>query len=496
MRRSLNAGFAVLAVLAATASGADIAANAQQASPAAAALEAWIEVYNRQDLAAMEAFAQERYQAAWLAQSPAHQLAIGYRNWFADYGGFRLISSVTRSPLAAEALVYSPTLDACHGVFVDLDRAAPERIEGVYLAPFTGRACPESAGPDQWSQFPDALRAYLDGLAATDRFDGVVLVRRNAHTIVHEARGRRSLAPPRGNGLQTRFELASVSKLFTAVAVARLVEEGRISFDDTVAGLMPQYPDRANAARITVRHLLSHTSGIEDYYRTGAIFADPRARSSFEDYWPLFAGRPLPFDPGARYDYSNANYVLLGSIVEQVSGERFEDFVDREVFERADMTSACYCPPGARGAAAPLTVYTAVAGPARRVSAEGLRQVPRDAPRPALSAGYAMASARDMTRFGEGLISGRLLSRSMLERMMTAQASMDDGGVKGLGFEVYDIDGMRVAGHGGSSWGVRTQLDIYPEANVVVVILSNRDASGAAALRHKTRRWITRLAAR
>lgn len=493
MRRPARLALAALSLLT-VAPFAPETAHAEEAPSAAAALEQWLAVYNGQDAGALERFARDRYQPAWLAQSSPHQLAVGYRNWFANYGAFTLTQWIARSPLSAEAVVYSPALDACHGAFVEMDRTAPELIEGVYLEPFTRRDCPQAQAPASWREFSGALRGYLDALTVAGRFDGVVLVRRAGQTLVHEARGRASLAPVRRIHPNTRFELASVSKLFTAVAVGRLVEEERLSYDDTVAALVPDYPDSANASRITVRQLLAHMSGVEDYYRNGAIFSDSRTRAQLEEFWPLFAGRALTFEPGARYDYSNSNYVLLGSIIERVSGERFESFVSREIFQRARMTGACYCRPGARRTATPLTVYTAGAGPMRRVSPDGLMQTPVDAARPAPPAGYALASARDMARFAESLMDGALLSRAGFERMLEAQTPMDDGGHRGLGFEIYDFDGVRIVGHGGNSWGVSTQLDIYPEADIVVVILSNLEGAGAAALRYKTRRWISRLA--
>lgn len=469
---------AALSLLAAAVSSNAAAQDVQPSSPAAEALQAWVDVYNRQDAIAMKAFARERYGQEWLAQSPPQQLAIAYRNTFANYGALQPIGWAAHSPISAEAVTYSPALDACIGLFVEMEGGPRDRIGGVYFEPFTHRPCPETDGPATWRDFPAALRSYLDALAAAGRFNGVVLVSRQGRTLVYEARGAARLSPARTNTRRTRFELASVSKLFTAVAIARLAEQGRLTFDDTVADLIPDYPNPAVAAQVTVAQLLSHTFGVEDYYRSGAIFADTHARLRLEEFWPLFAARPLAFEPGVRYDYSNSNYMLLGSIVEHVTGDRFESFVEREIFRPMRMTSSCYCRAGeAGGIATPLTVYTAVAGPGRRVSAGGLMQVPADAARPARSAGYAVSSARDLARFAQGLLGGNLLRRETLERMLGPQAAMDDGGDKGLGLEMYHFGGVRVVGHGGSSWGVSTQLDMYPDEEIVVVILSNIEAS-------------------
>jgi CubicO group peptidase (beta-lactamase class C family) len=123
-------------------------------------------------------------------------------------------------------------------------------------------------------------------------------------------------------------------------------------------------------------------------------------------------------------------------------------------------------------------------------------QVPVDWPRPALPAGHSVSSARDLARFAESLLDGRLLQKSTLDRLVTPEVAMDNGAQRALGFEVDNFDGVRLISHGGNSWGVSTQLDIYPEAGVVVVILSNSETSGAAALAYKTRRWVAALAQR
>jgi CubicO group peptidase (beta-lactamase class C family) len=330
-------------------------------------------------------------------------------------------------------------------------------------------------------------------LVEADRFSGVVLITRAGRPLVSVARGLASYDPPVPNDIDTRFELASVSKMFTAVAIARLVEEGRLSFDSRVGDLLPHFPGRADIKAVTIRQLLSHTSGLSDYYRNGAIFADFRARPKLAEYWPLFASHPLEFKPGTEYSYSNSNYALLGSVIEHVSRMPFTAFVQREVFDRAGMKSSCYCNPVGATFAQPRSKHTAFAGPTRRPIRDGWILIPKDLPRPAVSAGYSLSTAPDLARFGRALLDGRLLRSATLSQMRRGVMSMEDSGKIGLGFFLYDVGGVQAVGHSGSSWGVRTQVDFYPAMDLAVIVLSNSETSGAEALKYKTREWLAAL---
>ena len=186
--------------------------------------------------------------------------------------------------------------------------------------------------------------------------------------------------------------------------------------------------------------------------------------------------------------------MLLGSIVEQVSGEPFTAFVEREVFARAGMSDSCYCAPGSPSMAEPRSRHTRLAGPTRKPSPDRWVVVPRDWPRPATPAGHSVSTAGDLARFAEALLDHRLLEAATLETFLTPVADIG-GENRALGFETARLGTRRLFGHGGFSWGVRAQLDVYPDDGTVVVILSNSETSGMEAIRAKTRRWIAALPA-
>jgi CubicO group peptidase (beta-lactamase class C family) len=321
---------------------------------------------------------------------------------------------------------------------------------------------------------------------------GSVQLRRRGSVHFAGAYGLAKREPPVPNGASTRFELASLSKLFTAVAIAQLVEQGKLRFDMTLADALPDYPNRATAAQITIHHLLTHTSGLPDFYRNGKIRQYEASLRSLTDYWPTFAMDSLWSPPGARHDYSNSNYITLGAIVERASGLEFEEYVRRHIFEPAGMRDSCYCESGSEHRATPYSRYTSGFGPSRRPVPERWTEVPTGAKRPGASAGGGISTADDIARFGAAILENKLVSAATKAIMLTPHVRME-GGHRGYGFEIHDWFGTRIVGHGGNFWGVMSQLDIYPETGHVAVVLSNNDASGGEAVRNWTRRALSGL---
>src|SRR5262249_43644411 len=168
-------------------------------------------------------------------------------------------------------------------------------------------------------------------------FSGVALIARDGKPFFHEAVGLadRSFSVP--NRSDTRFNVGSIGKAFTQVAIAQLAAQGKLAFTDTIRRHLPEYPSAA-ADRITIQQLVTMTSGLGDVF-ADKYDAPPKARlRPLADYLPLSAGEPLLFEPGADRRYSNAGYVVLGLIVEKVSGESYYDYVRRHVFDPAGMT--------------------------------------------------------------------------------------------------------------------------------------------------------------
>jgi CubicO group peptidase (beta-lactamase class C family) len=197
------------------------------------------------------------------------------------------------------------------------------------------------------AQTPDAdlatrLGKTLDSLAALDQFSGVVVLARNGAPAFERAYGMADREAGTPNTPETAFNLGSINKSFTAVAIRQLAAAGKLNVDSTLARAWPDYPNRDVARRVTIRQLLEHRSGIG-----GNIFAAPAGGKRGDirrlaDYLPLFVDEPLQFEPGSRSQYSNAGYLVLGLLVERLSGESYYDYVRRHIYEPAGMTRTAH----------------------------------------------------------------------------------------------------------------------------------------------------------
>jgi CubicO group peptidase (beta-lactamase class C family) len=180
--------------------------------------------------------------------------------------------------------------------------------------------------------------ARIDSLANAQQFSGVILVARNGAPLVERAYGMADREAGRPNNLETSFNLGSINKLFTGIAIRQLAAAAKLNIDSTLARAWPDYPNQDVARRVTIRQILEHRSGIQ-----GNIFAAPAGKTrhdvvSLQDYFELFKEQPLQFDPGSRQQYSNAGYVVLGLLIEKLSGENYYEYVRRHIYEPAGMT--------------------------------------------------------------------------------------------------------------------------------------------------------------
>ena len=182
------------------------------------------------------------------------------------------------------------------------------------------------------------IRAGLAELAARGRLSGTVLIAKNGRPVFEHAYGAADRSSHTPNRLATRFNLASVGKTFTGVAVAQLVQAGKLRFQDRVGKYVPELRKDVGD-RVTIAELLDHTSGLGDFFGDpGYERLRPRL-TSLASYLPLIAEERLQFEPGARFGYSNSGYVLLGLVVERVSGESYYSYVAQHVFRPAGMTA-------------------------------------------------------------------------------------------------------------------------------------------------------------
>lgn len=341
------------------------------------------------------------------------------------------------------------------------------------------------------NQVAGELGTHLEKLAVEDKFSGAVLVARNGRPIFQRAYGMANKNRQIRNGVDTKFNLGSMNKMFTAVAIAQLAERGKLSFSDTVGKHLPGYPNKAVAEKVTIHHLLTHTSGMGDYLNEKFYDRLDRMRT-VSDLVPLFVNDPLSFEPGESWDYSNAAFAVLGLIIEKVSGQDYFGYVKQHVFKRARMTKTDFYE---RDHDVPGRAIGYM-----RVNAKGEpdAEAPRQentSTRPARGspAGGAYSTVNDMLKFHIALRDNKLLSQKYVELVTTGKAKVPPGWPMheyGYGFTITVINGKRIVGHGGTSLGVAGKFEMYPELGYTVVVLSNYELPAIMPAVAKTRELI------
>jgi D-alanyl-D-alanine carboxypeptidase len=186
------------------------------------------------------------------------------------------------------------------------------------------------------------LRSHMDRLVEEDRFSGTVLFAKDGKPLFEQAYGFANRAFDAKNNVDTKFNMASMAKLFTATSILQLAGQGKLSLDDTLSQVLPDYPNEEVASKVTIRHLLMHRSGLGDYVGRKLVEVNPWTLRSIRDYLPFFVDNPLLFEPGTQHSYSNAGMLVLGLVIEHLSGQRFEDYVDAHLFKPAGMVDSGY----------------------------------------------------------------------------------------------------------------------------------------------------------
>lgn len=362
------------------------------------------------------------------------------------------------------------------------------------------------AGADLSDPAPQEVASAVAGVARAFEhrglFSGVVLVAKGPRVVFEHAYGDASPAFGVAMTPATRLNAASIGKSITGVAIGQLVDAGRLSYDDTVGRWLPDFPDPGVRAKVTVRQLLSHTSGLgpDDYYD------DPRWDSmrfrlhDVASYMQISRDAKIGAPPG-QYLYSNTGYVILGAIIEKATGQSFYDYVQRHIFDPAGMTASFYHALDAedRDVAEPLTnAYPSPdgrlrfrLGPPRNAIFE---LAARGGPQ-----GGVFTTARDLFRFDQALRAGRLVSPGRFAEMTTPVSPAGAGAPgltgevrEGLGFEVIRQNGHRLIGHTGGDFGVASFTYVFPDSDYTVIALTNRDPRAARVLTNVSRSLLTR----
>ncbi|MBD3164968.1 serine hydrolase [bacterium] len=410
-------------------------------------------------------------------RSPDELFAI-FQHIAAELKGAEVLEETSEGPYHLRRLVQSIATGEKLNVGVMVEEQPPHRIrmfmvmtpgpmDDPQLAPILQNV---KAGIRQGmsdSEKVVLIETLFQELSKINRFSGTALVARGEEVLFTTAQGRANYRYEVPNRVDTRINIGSINKSFTAVAIAVLVEEGRLAFDDPVAKHIPDYPLPEVAQKVTLHHLLTHTSGIADYWN-----------DEFERHWhqirtveellPYYGEEPLAFEPGEQWSYSNGGFALLGLIIERVSGMDYYDFMRERVYAPAGMVNTdCY----ELDKAVPNLAFGYLPP-----EGDGLRRsniflhASKGSP-----AGGGYATVEDFHRFFLALQNGTLVSKEMLQTMITPKAEMGPGHEYGYGFGVNSAAPITWIGHTGGAPGINAVFHFNPETGWMYAVLANTD---------------------
>ena len=453
--RTLAAALLTFAFLAAPAAR---AADAQSPdTPAGKVFAAWLAAFNAGEAEKLRAF-----DAAYPRQGPTPPVEDRLRFREAT-GGFTVVRIEKSEPQSISVLLQEKGSDTVARLDLKVSTDDPPKILSATLNA-TPRPADLAVPRLKEADALAALDARAGELAKKDEFSGVVLVARHGKVVLQKAYGLANREKGTPNTLDTRFRLGSMNKMFTSVATLQLVEAGKLALDDPIGKYLPDYPNKDVASKVTVRNLLTHTGGTGDIF--GPDFEKNRLTlREHSDYLKLYGSRGLTHEPGAEFRYSNYGFVLLGALIEKVTGMSYYDYVQSKIFKPAGMTST-----------ASLSEADAVPNRSTGYMKADGKWVPNTDTLPwrGTSAGGGYSTAGDLLRFAQALEAGKLISKASLKAATTPYK--ED---YGFGFGIEGEGPLRSYGHGGGAPGMNGDLRIFPQTGYVVISLSNLDPPAA-----------------
>jgi CubicO group peptidase (beta-lactamase class C family) len=319
--------------------------------------------------------------------------------------------------------------------------------------------------------FVAAVRARLEAATRAGRFSGAVLVARDGHTLFEGACGLADRERGVASTPLTQFRVGSMNKMLTAVAALQLVQAGTLRLSAPLGTYIPDYPNAKVASNVTLHHLLTHTGGTGDIF--GPKFAAHRSElRTTEDYLRLYGTRSPRFAPGTRWRYSNYGFMLLGAVIERVSGTSYYDHVAARVLAPAGMTATGSAPEDS------LVPGRAV-GYTRKVVPGALVSNESTLPYRGTPAGGGYSTVGDLARFAAALREHRLLDPAHTALLLAGKVETGSGARYAYGFFDRVVGGRRFVGPGGGAPGMNGELAFEPNGGYLVVVLSNFDPPAA-----------------
>jgi CubicO group peptidase (beta-lactamase class C family) len=295
-----------------------------------------------------------------------------------------------------------------------------------------------------------------------------IIVRKNGETIFRKGYGMADLELGVLVAPDMVFRLGSITKQFTAVAVLSLAEQGKLGLQDEITKFLPDYPNQGR--KITVEHLLTHTSGIQSYTDMPEWLPLWRKDFTLKELIDLFKNKPMQFEPGDRWAYNNSGYILLGAIIEKVTGESYEQFVDGHIFKPLGMKGSYY---GSTERVIPRRI------PGYQLGKGGFVNAPYLSMTQPFAAGSLLSTVDDLAVWSDAVFSGKLVKKEWIDKAFTPyKLKTGESTGYGYGWFAADFGGHRSIEHGGGINGFTTYEMTLPEDRIFLAVLTNSAIEG------------------
>ncbi|HEX6123933.1 MAG TPA: serine hydrolase domain-containing protein [Pyrinomonadaceae bacterium] len=367
------------------------------------------------------------------------------------------------------------------GLWVAVEAAAPHKVAAIGRQPAKPPAGEKRELSDK--DIARELDSFAKKLATADVFSGTILLARNGEVVYKGAFGIANKDFNAPNRIDTKFNLGSMNKMFTAVAIAQLVERGKMSFDDPLSKFIPDFPNADAAKKIQIKHLLTHTSGLGGYFSDRYDGMSRERLRNVDDMMRLVREdeKDVRFEPGSRWAYSNTGMLVLGKVIEVVSGQSYFDYVRENIYKPAGMTNT-------DSYELDRVNPNLAVGYDKRFTDTGVdwvnnvfSHVLRGGPQ-----GGGFSTAEDLLKFDQALRSGKLISAETFKILTSPKPELNSPNY-GYGFQA-DTE-RNVAGHGGGFTGINSNLDMFLGSGWSAIVMSNY-SRGAGPVQAKMRNLI------
>ena len=385
------------------------------------------------------------------------------------------------SPTEATLLVKSKLTGDWQALRVVVEPAPPHKVAGI------GRREPKplagAMGKLSDKEIGRELGEFSKKLAAADVFSGTILLARNGEVVYKGAFGIANKDFNAPNRIDTKFNLGSMNKMFTAVAIAQLVERGKMSFDDPLSKYIPDFPNPEAANKIQIKHLLTHTAGLGGYFSDRYDGMSRERLRTVDDMMKLVREdeKDLRFEPGSKWAYSNTGMLVLGKVIEVASGQNYFDYVRENIYKPAGMTNTDSYELDRVNVNLAVGYDKAFTDAGVTWSNNVFSHVMRGGPQ-----GGGFSTVEDLLKFDQALRSGKLVGAETLRILTTPKPELNSPNY-GYGFQT-DTE-RNVVGHGGGFTGINSNLDMYLGSGWSAIVMSNY-SRGAGPVQTKMRQLI------